>query len=162
MVHFAAQNTHRDADKPALVFPFTLHAEEWAAYTESPRNFREAFLAAKPEGLIWYAYDVTVQSSTLVDFTVYGMRDTVSGGVGKKVGAFSAAVSAEVTRPAIVREATRLAAARRDDEVQQREDEIIAGYVAEILATTEPQAGLSGDEGEAGVNQIPPRDGEKA
>lgn len=34
--------------------------------------------------------------------------------------------------------------------------------VAAEYATTEPQSGLSGDEGEAGVDQIPPRDGEKA
>lgn len=54
-----------------------------------------------------------------------------------------------------------------DDRHERNRQQLIAQHratraAAILKATTEPQAGLSGDEGEAGVDQIPTRDGEKA
>ena len=115
------------------MFPFTIPAYENPHYTESAPDFRQAFLKAKPEGVSWYAYDVEVKSPTLVEFTTYGMRDMCHGGIGARGVSFDAVVTPEVTRDAMWWHARRLAEERRMIERTQAEEEIIAGYTAEIL-----------------------------
>lgn len=124
--------------KPVLVFPFTLSAHDNGHFVSSPRGFDAAFKAAKPEGLSWYAFDVTVHSPTEVTFTPYGMACMAYGGIGAAKPSFSAVVTAEVTRPAIVRVATNLARWRRKAELEAAEDAIVAAYASKILAEITP------------------------
>jgi hypothetical protein len=116
------------------LFPIELPAQETPHYTESDHEFRSTFIAAKPEGMSWYAYDVEVKSPTLVRFTAYGMRDSCYGGIGEARGSFEVTVAPEVTREAIEREAMRLAKARRRAELRAEEDARIKAYAGEILA----------------------------
>ena len=115
------------------MFPFAIKAYETPNFTSSAYEFRTAFLQAKPEKLSWYAYDVCVLSPTMVEFTVYDMRDSFYGGKGEATAAFEARVGRDVTRKAIEREAERLAIVRRQHELEAAEHAIIADYATEIL-----------------------------
>lgn len=115
------------------MFPFTVGAIETPGYTSSPYDFRKAFSANKPEGVVWYAYDVVVKSPTLVEFVVYSMRDMCFGGIGEQIATFDAIVDRSVTGPAMLREATRTAQYRRFQELEAAEAAIVARYAREII-----------------------------
>lgn len=118
------------------IFPITLPCNDrgWSAYT-----FQKAFLAAKPDKLIWYGYDTIIHSPTEVEFVTYDMQDNVYGGLGKKTATFKTEVSTDLTADDINRKIMSLAALRRKAEWKAIEAEIISGYAEEIRAA----AGLS-------------------
>lgn len=124
----------------ASFFPFTLRAHETRHYTSSPRDFRDTFIAHKPEGLVWYAYDVEVKSATLVKFVVYDTRDTCTGGIGERIDDFEVTVPTSLTRRAIKAEALVHAKARRAVELDEVEEMIISGYADELLASLQVTA----------------------
>lgn len=117
------------------IFPITLACNDkgWSTHA-----FQKAFLAAKPDQLIWYGYDTIIHSPTEVEFVVYDM-DNVYGGRGKKTGAFKTEVAADLTADDINRKIMFLAAQRRKAEWEAIEAEIISGYAEEIRTA----AGLS-------------------
>lgn len=112
------------------VFPFTLHCNDkgWSAY-----EFRSSFLASKPDDLSWYGYDVIIHSRTNVEFVVYSMRNSFSGGLGREIARFSAKVPASMTNAEIERRALHLATIKREAELHAVETEIILDYAAAIL-----------------------------
>lgn len=113
------------------LFPFTIECDYrgWSAHA-----FRDAFLARKPEGLTWYAYDVVVRSPNDVEFIVYSIACNVRGGVGREVARFQAEVPRSTTWPSIERQAEQLAKVLRRKELTEAEDEIIRGYASAIIA----------------------------
>jgi hypothetical protein len=128
--------THRYAKTKTgyELFPFLLLAEETPHFTSSPYAFRPAFLANVPKDLLpYFAFDVEVKSPTHVVFTVYDMRDTCYGGIGKAKGTFEATVDPEITKEFILRQATFVAKRRRADEKRAAEEALIAHYAAQVL-----------------------------
>jgi hypothetical protein len=113
----------------ASVFPITLRCDHtgWSAY-----DFRDAFLAAKPAGLTYYAYDTIIHSRTEVEFVAYDMLDNCYGGVGKEKARFRATVSRDLTDEAVKKQVYLVAQDRRERELDQREELIIRAYAAEI------------------------------
>lgn len=81
------------------VFPFTLYCDR--EHGGVPYGFYQSWMSVKPEKLIWYGVDVTLQSPTHIDFTVYDMEDWVHGGCGRVIHRCSGIVDASVTRKAI-------------------------------------------------------------
>lgn len=117
------------------MFPFTLYAEETPHFTKSSYAFRPTFLANKPTGLTWFAYDVVIKSPTNIAFVVYAMRDNIYGGLGDKIDQFPAIVPAELTRKFVEERAMLLARGRFDDELRASQRAIIKSYADEILVT---------------------------
>lgn len=114
-----------------LVFPITLSCDDrgWSEY-----RYREFFLANKPKGLTWFAYDTIILSETEVEFVVYDMRCNYSGGRGVEIERFKAAVPKEIIGSDIEKKIVAVAAARRGEELAAHEKRIIAGYADEIRA----------------------------
>lgn len=75
------------------VFPFTLYCSE----REWWRPLFSDFLRVKPKDMVWYAYDVTVESRTGVSFIVHDMLCNATGGIGKVIEVIPATVSKEAT-----------------------------------------------------------------
>src|SRR5690606_21629195 len=134
-----------------------LHAGERPTWVEGPRAFREVSMAAKPAELTWYAYDVTIRSPTEVTFAVYGMHSFPTGCVGEMTATFQALVAAEVTAPAIPREAMRLARCQREEETAQAEDEIVRRYVEAIFAEAPTPANAAPGRDEAATRRSEPK-----
>lgn len=111
------------------MFPFTVYAK----YENSTRDFYQTFMANRPKGLTWYAYNVVVKSPTEVEFVVFDMEDMATGGIGDEIGRFEATVDASVTLVAMTRHAHELATLQLYDERVAEERRIVAGYAAEIL-----------------------------
>lgn len=109
-------------------FPFTLAAYETPHFTRSPYDFRAAYLANRPKGESWYAYDVVVKSPTEVEFIVYDMRCNLSGGIGKEARRFKCTVAPEVTAPSIERRVQAMAVLVRQQELDRIEQAAIGGY----------------------------------
>lgn len=127
-------NPERDILKFAEeFFPFTLGAwDSGYGWSRSPTDFQGAFMANKPEGLVWYAYDVEVKSPTLVEFTVYDMACNVKGGIGRKIAEFGATVEPWVTQTAIEARVKVLAQAVRDRELARQEERKVEGYADDL------------------------------
>lgn len=113
-------------------FPFTLHAYETPHFTSSPAGFREAWMRIRPEGMSWFAYDVVIQSPTLIEFVIYGMRDTYSGGKGAEKGRFETEVDASITNKAICDRINMIAEGIRQQELANLELQIITDYAAQL------------------------------
>lgn len=114
-------------------FPIELRAFDNGHFIEMANSFRPAFLAEKKKGQVWYAFDVSILSPTTVMFTVYGMANMSSGGIGDVIDSFPAKVSSELTRPYILQRSMQLARIRRAEELDRIESEIISKYASEIL-----------------------------
>lgn len=114
------------------VFPFTLYA---ASDGRSDSRFQSAFLKAKPEKLVWYCFDVIVESPTAITFIVYDMRDNTYGGKGDKIAEFKAKVDTSITKKSIDQRILYLAECMREEELERIESEAIAKYAEQIRAT---------------------------
>lgn len=120
------------------VFPIVIGCDHrgWSDF-----HFQRLFLSNKPDGLIWFAYDVIINSPTEVEFVVYNMADSCYGGVGAKIASFSAVASVDTTRDAIERRIRAIATERRNAELQAAESIIIDGYADDIRAALSKSTG---------------------
>lgn len=112
------------------VFPFTLYC---GANGGGDHTFRNTFMAHRPKDVTWYGYDVVVNSPTSVTFVVYNMHDNYRGGLGKEILRFDVNVPVEVTLPRIGERAMFLAAAKRQEELDEAEEKIVQRYAQDIL-----------------------------
>jgi hypothetical protein len=117
-----------DLSKVAKEFyPFKIACYDTGHFVQSPYEFRKPFLANKPEGHVWYGYDVIVKSPTEVEFVTYDMRDSY-GGLGRENGRFEATVDEAVTKEAIERRLNALAKEVRLRELERAEAKIVSDY----------------------------------
>ena len=101
------------------VFPFTLYADRvkgWSDY-----DFRKDFMKVRPRDLVWYGYDVIIESVTQVTFIAYDMRDMCHGGLGDKIAEFPATVDKTITSACIERRIWCMAERARDHELAATE-----------------------------------------
>ncbi|WP_353645728.1 hypothetical protein [Mesorhizobium sp. WSM2239] len=112
------------------IFPITLPCNNrgWSA-----PEFRSTFLSAKPADLTWYSYDVIIHSRTLVEFVVYDIRCSSTGGRGAEKARFNTYVLRGLTTYTVKQKARRLAEERRAKELFEKEEAIIKRYMAEIV-----------------------------
>ena len=115
-------------------FPIHINAEETPHFTSSSYKFRPLFLANKPTGMSWYAYNVIIHSPTNVEFVVYDMFCSARGGIGKEVGSFEATASAELTAPYIQKHAVSIAQYRIDEERRAANKLILKNRAEDVLA----------------------------
>jgi len=114
------------------LFPIVLSAEQTACAVISPYSFREVFLKTRLKNRHWYCYDVRILSETYIEFSVYGMRDTVTGGKGKFLYAYRLTVNKELTAKHITLRLHKLAKAKRAKELEEKENKIIQKYMNEL------------------------------
>ena len=116
-------------------FPFTVHCAE---NYHTPFEFKDTWMKIKPAKLTWYAYSVEVKSPTEIEFIVFDMKDNYFGGIGAKIGTFKATVTPDVTRKSIIARAARLAADKREQELEAEEARIVGQYTHDILSEIYP------------------------
>lgn len=118
-------------------FPFSEWPHESGSYVESPREFKDIFLAKRKElrpDTGWYAYSVEILSPTLVTLHVFDMRDNVYGGVGDRIYTIeNVTVDRKVTAKAIHWRARSLAKERRRKELEDAETALLKSYAQQIL-----------------------------
>lgn len=114
-------------------FPIHKQAYHNGHFVEMARDFRDLMLSVKPEKMIWYAFDLIIQSPTKVVFVIYDMQNMASGGIGKEIARIDAEASVELTKPYIDRHARRMAEYRRMNEIDEKHERVISAYTKEIL-----------------------------
>ena len=122
------------------VFPVTREANDkgWSAY-----QYREAFRAARPPKLTYYAYDVIIHSRTEVEFIAYDMRDNLMGGLGDEIGRFKATVPANLTKDDVERAIISAAALRLAAERAADDRRLIQAYADELRTLVDAAALVS-------------------
>ncbi len=112
-----------------LVFPFKIccFSHGGGAY-----EYQNHMLKGKPSKLSWYAYDTIVHSRTSVEFVLYSMLDSFSGGISKEIARFKCVIPADVTAKDVERQIIEEARLMREKELRDAEEKIIARYADKI------------------------------
>lgn len=100
-------------------------------------SYARAFVAIKPAGMSWYSFDMIIHSYSEVEFIVYDMRDTVTGGIGNVIATFKATVPPELIEGEIAQIIKNRAHDFRMQELANRETVVINRYVDLIRGLTE-------------------------
>jgi len=114
-------------------FPFTLQCNDKHGFAENPSEFREVFAATRPKDMFWYGYDVTIKSPSEITFHVREMEDSFFGGIGAVIHSFDVRVARDVTQVAIYNRARKFAKWKRERELEEAEESIMASYTTRIL-----------------------------
>lgn len=113
------------------IFPIPLYCDGkgW-----SENRFQLAMRSVLPKGLYWFGYDTIILSPTEVEFVVYGIRDSVWGGLGDEIARIKANVNKVLTEEYIESRIQYLARERRDKELRDAEESTIQKYADEVRA----------------------------
>jgi hypothetical protein len=103
------------------LFPFTVKAD--ADHGGVPTGFFQIFQKHRTVGKTWYAADVIVHSFTEIEFVVFGMEDSVYGGIGAEIYRVTATVTAKETTQVNSQEAIR--AADRELQAEMRHEYLV-------------------------------------
>ncbi len=116
------------------VFPFKVYPTQYEKYVISYRPFQKYVVdMAKRNDFAWYAYAVEFKGRTDAEVVVFGMQDAYCGGIGREIFRFDVACEPSESDEAVNQEASRMAAAFREAQIQDAEKKKIDAIKDRIL-----------------------------
>ena len=116
------------------MFPFVIACYDTGyKWVWMDRNFEAAWRTVRPKDFGWYCYDVIIHGPTQVEFVVYDIANSFSGGIGAEIGRFKADVDAALTKDPIHAEAYRKVKWARQVELDRAEEALLEHRVQVLL-----------------------------
>ncbi len=116
------------------VFPFKVYPIQYEKYVSNYRPFQKYVVdMAKRNDFAWYAYAVEFKNRTNAEVVVFGIKDSYFGGIGREIFRFDVACDDSESDEAVNKQASRMAAAIRERQIQDYENKKIDAIKDRIL-----------------------------